>query len=295
MPEKGTRSPYSQCPIKIITHDDHGMISSGTAFFYSYGDEWFLVTNWHNVSGRHFITKEPLTTSRHPTYITAMISKYEDGGTYFRLVPLRVEIYANYTPLWFEHPTMGSGCDVVAFPISRPEDTPEFMHNAVNLICKMRIPVKPGNTVFIIGFPRSLSVGYGLPLWKSGYIASEPHYDVTVGGKLSPNGNMIEGKVLPAFFIDSQTREGMSGAPVFAAYHGTWDKVNPYIAIDPDDPKFWESDTIVLGHHSMEFVGCYSGRVGKNEEGAALGLCWKVDVIALICRSKKLGSHPHLF
>ena len=47
----------------------------------------------------------------------------------------------------------------------------------------VRIPVLPGGTVYVIGFPHAISVGPGLPIWKSGYIASEPHFDVTIGGQ----------------------------------------------------------------------------------------------------------------
>ena len=45
----------------------------------------------------------------------------------------------------------------------------------------------------------------------------------------------------------------------------------------------------------MEFVGCYSARIGSNEQGVALGLCWRQDVIEAICSGKIIGSHPHIF
>ena len=167
----------------------------------------------------HFLTKRPLMASRFPTYIKVEISSYEVPGRPFQqntftTVARDVAIYENNQPLWFEHPTMGSFCDVVALPMERPQSCPKFMHNAANRISLGRIPVEPGCTVFIIGFPRSISVGFGLPVWKSGYIASEPYYDVTIGGEPSELGGVQNGHKLPAFFIDSQTREGMSGSPV---------------------------------------------------------------------------------
>ena len=110
---------------------------------------------------------------------------------------------------------LGSKCDVVAIPFERPTTLPEFMHNSANMISSTRIPIKPGVVTFVIGFPRSLSVGFGLPIWKSGYIASEPHYDVVIGGTVSvTTGGMSGGLKIPAFFIDTLTREGMSGSPV---------------------------------------------------------------------------------
>ncbi|WP_417764853.1 hypothetical protein [Shewanella chilikensis] len=298
MPENGVRSTYSQSPFQVLMYDDYGLISTGTAFYYSLDEEWFLITNWHNLSGKHFLSKEALTQSRFPTYVKAKISAYIDDGCSgikgFVPVGQRIEIYKDYTPTWYEHPTLGSDCDVVAVPLSKPPSCPEFMHNAVNLISSIRIPVKPGNTAFIIGFPKSLSVGFGLPLWKSGYIASEPHYPVKISGDISEIGGLSNGKELPAFYIDSQTREGMSGSPVFASYVGNWDTSDPYKPIDPEDPEFFSRDDVALGENRMEFVGCYSGRIGKDLEGAALGLCWTVDTINEICRSKVIGAHPHV-
>lgn len=293
MPEKGIRSTYSQSPFQILMNDDNGIISTGTAFFYSLDKEWFLITNWHNISGKHFISKEKIGT-RLPTFIEAKLATYINEKNEFTTCSHKVDIYKDYKPLWYEHPTLDSNCDVIAIPMDKPEKCPEFMHNASNLISQFRIPVKPGNSAFIIGYPKSISVGFGLPLWKSGYIASEPHYDITIGGKVSEIGGLKNGTELPAFFIDSQTREGMSGAPVFASYVGNWDSTDPYKPVNPDEEDFFFRDDILLGENRMEFVGCYSGRIGKVEDGAALGLCWREEVIKEICRAKLIAKHPHV-
>lgn len=301
MPEKGIRNRYSQSPFQIYMYDEHEMISTGSAFFYEDDNsELFVVTNWHNLSGRHFISKKLLNKDlRSPTYIKAKLcTNVVDGkslpGDSFTTAAQRFEIYGDGKPLWFEHPILGPLCDVIALPVTRPSTCPPNMHVASNRISALRIPVKPGCAVFIIGFPRSISVGFGLPLWKSGYIASEPHYDVNIGGSISEIGGMTGGFTIPAFFIDSLTREGMSGSPVFASFTGNWDTDDPYKEIDPDDPDFWKSSSIALGEHRIEFVGCYSGRVGNAEEEAALGLCWRNNVISLICASKKIASDPHV-
>jgi hypothetical protein len=294
MPENGIRSTYSQSPFQIFMYDDAGVISTGSGFFYEYGEESFLITNWHNFSGRHFLTRAPISdSSRFPTYIKVKLSTYIDGHR-FTTVAQRVDIYKDYEPCWYQHPSLGQKCDVVALPLNRPKNCPEFMHNAANCISKIKIPVKPGCTAFIIGFPHSLSVGFGLPLWKSGYIASEPHYDIELGGSLSEIAGTQGGIQLPAFFIDSLTRSGMSGSPVFAAYTGNWDSSDPYKELNTDDPDFWNRDDVLLGENRMQFIGCYSGRVGKEEEGAALGLCWREDVIQEICKSRKIGEHPQI-
>lgn len=300
MPEQGIRSTYTQCPLQVLVHDQHGaVLSSGSAFFFEMNGNWFLVTNWHNVSGRHFLTKEPVShPMREPFRLTAKLSSYDIGdrgsGT-FGIVPHSIDLYRGEHPVWMEHPELGSFCDVVAIPMYRPSSCPEFMHNAANRISEEEIPVEPGCTVFIIGFPQAISVGFGLPLWKSGYIASEPYYDVDLDGKLQEFGGLSGGTRIPAFFIDAQTRAGMSGAPVFARYSGIWDMSDPYRKVDPDAPDFWERDDVALwGSQGTQFVGCYSGRSMTSENEAALGLCWRADIIREICSGGTLGRNPHI-
>ena len=297
MPEHGIRSTYSQCPFQLIVHDDAGKIlSSSSAFFFEMDGAWFIITNWHVVSGRHFIGNKPLTTP--PSFLTAKLFSYSVGsrerGT-SGIEPHKIPLYCGERPVWFEHPELGASCDVVAIPFERPSSCPDSMHNAANRISRENVPVEPGCTVFVIGFPHSISVGFGLPLWKSGYIASEPHYDVQLGGELWAYGGLAGGIRIPAFFIDAQTRAGMSGSPVFVRYHGPWDNSNPYRGVDPKEPGFWDrSDIRLWGSQGTKFIGCYSGRAGNNEQEAALGLCWRSDVIQKICQAGKLGENPHL-
>ena len=64
MPEHGVRSTYSQCPFQLLVHDQTGeILSSGSAFFFETDGAWFIITNWHVVSGRSFIDREPLAAS----------------------------------------------------------------------------------------------------------------------------------------------------------------------------------------------------------------------------------------
>lgn len=70
---------------------------------------------------------------------------------------------------------------------------------------------------------------------------------------------------------------------------------DPYRDFDPKTPEFWNRNDIALGAHAIEFLGCYSGRVGtKKEDGAALGLCWPEHVIKEICQAKSIGKNPHV-
>ena len=301
MPEQGIRSTYSQCPFKIDVYgvaDETKPLSTATAFYYCYDSEWFLITNWHVVTGRNFLTRKLLDSQgAEPSDIKANLQTWhnvypavpagkplQETFKAFWPVPYSAKLYENTEPQWFEHPKYSHLCDIVALPFPRPPLCPEFMHNAANLISKTKIPVEPGSTVFIVGFPHGISTGPGLPLHKSGYIASEPYYET-----------IVDGTTLPAFLLDSQTRQGMSGSPVFAQYFGKWDLNDPYKKVDSDEPGFWQRDDVALGEVARQFIGCYSGRLQPNQnhgEDAALGLCWPENVIKEICAAKQTGEWP---
>ena len=280
------RETCSKSAFRIESRDDGGAVSTATGFFFETGDALFIVTNWHVVSGKHFLTKQSLSAAKRlPTHLICdfLVSgdTTPDGHSMLRRLPVRVELYdhKDRNPLWSEHPIDGSRCDVVALPIGGSLSSSKIFHKAANSIDEEgRIPVNPGSTVFVIGFPRSLSIRPGLPLWKSGYIASEPTFDVSIGEQ-----------TLPAFFIDSQTREGMSGSPVFARHVGMWNPDDPY---GRDANEHTIRDNTMIGS-AMQFVGCYSARIGPEEEGATLGLCWRAEIIREVCQGRTRAEHPH--
>ena len=287
---RGIRSRFSQCPFQIQMCDSAGAIATATGFFYESNGETFLITNWHNIAGKHFSTKKLLDKDlRTPQYIEVKFASWLPGAHMERWLPSnkvqRVDIYKGLEPLWFEHPELGSSCDIIALPLSRSADCPSFMHNAANHTTSDKIPIEPGNTVFIIGFPMGLSIGPGLPLWKSGYISSEPFFDIS-----TEDTDLL----LPAIFIDSQTREGMSGSPVYASYTGSWDNSDPYSDLAGlDIYQYVQRKDVMFASKGTEFIGCYSGRaLGKANE-AALGLCWRKEAIEDICNSRTSGQYPH--
>ncbi len=69
------------------------------------------------------------------------------------------------------------------------------------------IAISVGSEVFIIGYPLGIAKQLNLPIWKRGSIASE--FSVPFNGS-------------PLFVIDSATREGLSGAPVYARSFGAY-------------------------------------------------------------------------
>ena len=282
---------YVLCPFQIQMCDMQGGIGLGTAFFYEADGKNFVITNWHNVTGKNPRTGQPLHKERTPLFMRAKwptLAPEQDGemsAYYFRAQGIEIE--DDQGPLWFEHPNFGSLCDVVAIPLDRPEACEQvpYVHAAANKIDETDIPMDPGLKALIIGFPAGMSTGPGLPLMKTGFLSSMPGYDVHLEAEFSEIGGMKEGISLPILLMDVHTIPGMSGSPVFGEYSGLW---------SPSKGEGLSSDTKI--GTSRKFLGCHSSRLWNQEERAGLGICYPDDVILEICRSKHKGKRfPQTF
>jgi Trypsin-like peptidase domain len=245
----------------------------GTAFFYLYEKNTYLITNWHNVTLR-----EPETLkckSKHaaiPDRLlihTPSFFQHESGSQAIRWDNLTLPLYEDEgdTPtkaIWYEHPQHTHKVDVIAIPLSGLEDTSITAVNDPKLgLSKIRL--SPGLDVFILGFPQGMSGGASFPIWKRGSIASEPSID-------------IDG--LPKIYIDTATRQGMSGSPVYARVIGLW---------YPEDVESDNLNNAEIGQ-GTRFLGIYSGRIGNDTFLAQLGIVWKLSVIEEIIKSEIKGQ-----
>jgi len=103
------------------------------------------------------------------------------------------------------------------------------------------------------------------PIWKRGSVASEPDYDW---------------RNMPAFLIDTATRDGMSGSPVVARHSGIL-LTGANDGMGPDS---------LIGTMT-KFTGIYSGRIGEDEMGVQLGLVWKPIVLDDEARTPLARTH----
>jgi S1-C subfamily serine protease len=161
-------------------------------------------------------------------------------------------------PVWFVHPSFHDQVDVVAIPFTVPPGAQVFPVNSMNTVPDLRLIVS--DEVFALGYPKGISGGGVFPIWKRASIATEPELDLND---------------LPVMLIDTATREGMSGGPVIAVKSGGY---------------MTESGDQVLGSSGSRFVGVYSGRLGKDEMAAQLGVVWKAVLIEPIIRGKIKGQ-----
>ena len=283
MPPQPVDDKHVLCPFQIQMCDLQGGIGLGTALFYEADGENFIITNWHNVTGKDPFTGQQIhQEGRTPTFIRAkwlVITVEQDGISRGRFAAQKIEIEDGRGPLWFEHPGFGSLCDVVAIPSVRPANWSSSVHVAANKIDEMAIHIDPGLKIIVVGFPHGMSTGPGLPLMKTGALSSMPGYNVNIGGEFSDVGGMKGGVSLPLWLTDVHTVPGMSGSPIFGEYSGMWSPSRQALP----------SDDAVIGTSRM-FLGCHSSRLWGQEERAGLGICYPDDVILEICRSKHKGS-----
>ena len=262
----------SYVPIKIESFFDDTQLSCGTGFFYEYGTTTYLLTNWHMVSGRNTSNGQPLSrTGAIPNKMHIRIpykEKIDENRSGIRWKQHILDLYEESIPIWFVHPKHNENIDVIGIELSGIEETSIIPANSTTLDLE-NISIYPSMEVFILGFPLGMSGGGNFPLWKRGTIASEPEIDIDN---------------LPKFFVDTATREGMSGSPVYAQEVGYW---APEGVMDKKD---W-----YIGK-GRRFVGVYSGRIGAEDEfKAQLGIVWKASCIDAILEKKIRGKSSFSF
>lgn len=253
------------CIVLIREYDDgtHGdTTANASGFLWEHAGNSFIITNWHNVTGRHPDTGDYLGNFC-PNFMIAnflyVVEEQSEGRILIQTRPNKIRLYDDFgNKLWIEH-EMGSKIDCVAVPIdpSIIEDTFNLNMNKIDIL-EDGYELTVGDDCFILGFPKGLSGRLATPIWKRGSIASEPALD---------HDNK------PMLLVDSASRKGMSGAPVISKHSGFWSR------------KGELSDDSIIGT-VYSFVGIYSGRTDDDELGVQIGRVWKKDVIvALFCRS----------
>src|SRR2546427_8322839 len=126
-------------------------IATGTAFVAESGKGPVLLTNRHNVTGRHPVTSQPLSpTGAVPDSLRILHNRANKLGEWV----LRTErLYANHTARWHQHPTLGDRADFVALPLTDLNDVQVYPHQ---LAGGPPISVGPAEPVSVVGFPFGL-------------------------------------------------------------------------------------------------------------------------------------------
>lgn len=256
--------------LSLITHQlaiafsETGIIFSyATGFIFHYNDKYFLITNWHNVTGHNPQTGEPLS-ERHAglpnIFVTYIRIKNGNGQANLQKIFL-YEDDEMTQPKWLVHPFLKEKIDVVAIELDSNEN---LEYSAINKSdFDSDIPPEVGDDCFIIGYPFDGFRYLGLPIWKRGSIATEPS---------------VNEDQLPKILVDTATRPGLSGSPVVYQRTGVHKMKNGEF-----------TDDSLIGT-IRGFLGVYSGRIGKGEIHAQLGIVWKSKIIEEIIIGQTRGD-----
>lgn len=254
MPKEITINPLSfvSIPINMRFGETNQTLASGTCFFYKRNSKYYIITNWHNVTGKNPITKEQ--TGKHggiPDILdfTLLIHKQP----FIKWSNFTINLYdQDKKPEWLVHPKFKEKVDVIALEVEFNKDFKGII-KPINELDFSEFELKVSDDIYILGFPYKLGGGGQFPIWKKGSVATEPELD-------------YDG--LPKMFVDTASRPGMSGSPVIFKRNGIHGIKNGKINLDS-----------LIGE-IQGFVGIYSGRIlGKSELEAQLGIVWKKSVI----------------
>lgn len=247
-------------------------LATGSGFFWSYGGRLFLVTNWHNLSGRNPASGAPLSPTGAIPDIVAFGAFKKNGevdehGTYpivHGIVPVRLANDLG-VPVWFEHPVYGCNVDLAALDIT------DFVGGldiraANSLEADAVLNSHAAQDVFIVGFPFGLLANAPVPIWKRGTIAVDPTFDIDN---------------LPKMFVDTATREGMSGSVVIARHELVG---RSYTKKDGS-----QSGQLIFGRLDV-VIGIYSGRMFPDLDKAQLGVVWKRRAIEETVAARKIAA-----
>ena len=223
-------------------------LATGTGFITRATAGPLLITARHNLTGRRQDTGACISRNGGiPNQVVIRHNSASLGKYVEHIEPL----YDDDEPLWFEHPTLGPSADFVALPITQLDGVDlnvtvfPFMPPQFHLI--------PGDPVNVVGYPFGYTGAGDFAIWTTGFVATEIEL------------NYAE---LPQFLIDARTREGQSGAPVFA-YRFGWVRKR-------------DGHPFLLWTPAYDFLGIYSGRVNDQSD---IGIVWKTKALAELVNS----------
>lgn len=219
-------------------------LSTGTGFVVQSESGPVLITNRHNVTGRHQETGQPLSsTGGIPNQL---VITHNQQGNLGQWTQRTERLLIDDEPTWIEHPILGAGADFIALRLTQLEGVQLYEYDVINT--GPQIMVGPADSVSVVGFPFGLKAGGSLAIWATGFMASEPQIDF---------------RDLPVFLIDCRSRQGQSGSAVIAHRSGGM------LAMENGGSAAFTGSV-------TRFLGVYSGRINSESD---LGLVWKASAI----------------
>lgn len=271
---------------------DDNILSSGTGFLYKYKENFYIVTAWHNLSGKHPDTLKSISKKLAiPNYLLANIPVSNGDG--FANITIKLKLFNSSKSLYFVHSQKYPKIDLAVIPLDK-ESTYEIGQTYDGQVINLPIFKTDGFTIhpiqdflfnnksleelwfnnvdvteelFIPGYPQNIFDETLQPVWKRATLASQIKYGWNRQRK---------------FVVDSASKSGMSGSPVI--YYNSRG----------------EFKSKGLTHYSSKPVailtGVYVGRLGETkstDNDPQVGIVWRDDLIPEIIEEKKFEFHPN--
>lgn len=235
--------PSVQSLLLVMQSQGH-QLGTGTGFVAQTAKGPVLITNWHNVAGRHPQTNQVISlTDSVPDEVVIIHNRANRLGEW---VSRTERLHGPNGPLWIEHPTLKQQADFVALPLTQLSDVQLYPYSLG--VGDPQIRCGPADTVSVIGFPFGIQAGGSLAVWATGFIASEPDIDFNN---------------LPILLIDCRSRPGQSGSAVISYKSGGM--------VGMED-----GSSAAFSGPVSRFLGIYSGRINEQSD---LGIVWKATAI----------------
>lgn len=220
------------------------VIGSASGFFYTVGDDLFLVTNQHVVRNE----KEGVIPD------TLRLRLHTDSKDTTKNTDFEVPLYLNTQPVWKTHPDQPQA-DVALVKLDKADLQKKFFVRAWSKgnFLPQNYRLDPGEDVFIMGYPLAFyDSTHNLPIFRDAMIASS--YRVPFRG-------------LRLFLTDANLHPGTSGSPVITKPKSTW----------VDDG----GNTHIVTGTVYYLVGIHSGIVDPSITGGqqiGLGAAWYAEL-----------------
>jgi len=229
-------------------------IGTATGFLVRKGEDIYLITNKHVVTGTNVFTRDIKGYPIEFKIIVHVLCE-DDGIISFGWDEKIIHLYdSNGDKQWVEN--KNEYIDVVSIKLTN--DSNSFSNYVAYDYTWLKNPnCSIVDKLYIIGFPfghTTLDSKHPLALWISGSVASEPDFNY-----------LYQEKYLPIFLIDARTKEGLSGSPIIEYNNSHMYSSGKTYNIYKEEER----------GYSANIVGIYSGRINSETD---LGFAWRIDI-----------------
>ena len=293
--------------VRLTIRRDKEILGIGTGFLYRRNNQYYLVTAWHNLSGRHSLTLKPIHSQGGlpNNMIVDMPSVYHfpknDRPAMITRRSIRFEFDNGTTTSYLVHQQSWPRVDVAVFPFNPADNiqhetlistgTIEFLSplsltqddgSRLDIIALSDDPMVPKFPA-MFGTSDQIAHSIGDDLFLLGFPAGVMDYSVTPIWKRATIATdpSVGWNRQKQFLVDSASRKGMSGGP--AIYYNKFG----HLPVEP-------GSNISIGTPVRILHGVYVGRIGDSEFEAQVGVIWKKQVIDEIIDHRRMALSTEL-